>query len=55
MSEEKKNEVLAELRDALEDIPSQYHAEVAQALLHDIHVVVRTITMVNLKEPRPAA
>lgn len=55
MAEENKYDVLGELRDALETVPEEYHAEVAKSLIHDIHVVARTIAMVSLKEPKPAA
>lgn len=49
MSEEKKSEILDELKDALEAVPDSYHAEVSRALTHDISVIARTIGMVEGK------
>lgn len=47
MSEEKKQEFLEELKDALADVPEKYHGEVCASLTHDIGVIKRTINMVE--------
>ena len=47
MSEEKKQEILDELKDALADVPEKYHSEVCASLTHDIGVIKRTINMVE--------
>lgn len=47
MSEEKKQEILGELKDALADVPEKYHGEVCASLAHDIGVIKRTISMVE--------
>lgn len=49
MSEEKKQEILGELKEALDSVPEQYHKNVAQSLVHDIGVIARTINMVESK------
>ena len=46
MSEEKKQEILDELEDALAEVPDKYHREVSPSLTHDIGVIARTINMV---------
>lgn len=50
MSEEKKAEILNELKDALAGIPEKYHEDVAKSLTHDVGVIARTISMVE-KQP----
>lgn len=50
MSEEKKQEILGELEDALAEVPAKYHREVCASLTHDIGVIARTISMVE-KQP----
>lgn len=50
MSEEKKKEVLEELKEALAGVPEKYHEDVAKSLTHDVGVIARTISMV---ESRP--
>lgn len=50
MSEEKKMEVLDELKDALAGVPEKYHEDVAKSLTHDVGVIARTISMVE-KQP----
>lgn len=47
MSEEKKQEILDELKEALAGVPEKYHKEVAAALTHDAGVIARTISMVE--------
>lgn len=47
MSEEKKKEILDELKEALVDVPEKYHGEVCASLTHDIGVIKRTISMVE--------
>lgn len=49
MSEEKKREILDELKEALEAVPKEYHADVSRSLTHDIGVIARTIDMVENK------
>ena len=39
MSEEKKQEILCELKEALSVVPEKYHKEVAAALTHDAGVI----------------
>ena len=50
MSEEKKAEILNELKDALAGIPEKYHEDVAKSLTHDVGVIARTI---SLEEKQP--
>ena len=47
MSEEKKQEILEELKEALEGVPEKYHEDVSKSLTHDIGVIARTINMVE--------
>lgn len=47
MSEEKKQEILGELKEALSEVPEKYHGEVCASLTHDIGVISRTISMVE--------
>lgn len=47
MSEEKKQDILGELKEALRAVPEEYHADVSRSLTHDIGVIARTISMVN--------
>ena len=47
MSEEKKQEILDELKDALSDVPEKYHGEVCASLTHDIGIIKRAINMVE--------
>lgn len=47
MSEEKKQEILGNIRDALRDIPEQYQADVSKSITHDIGVMAKTINIVN--------
>ena len=50
MSEEKKVEILDELKEALSRVPEKYHEDVAKSLTHDVGVIARTINMVE-KQP----
>ena len=43
MSEDKKQEILKEIRDNLSKIPDRYQAEVGRSIAHDISVMERTI------------
>ena len=54
MSEEKKQEVLNEIKDALKDIPEKYHKEVAESLTHDIGVTARAIRIAESKAQETA-
>lgn len=47
MSEEKKQEYLDKLKDALADVPQKYRGEVCASLNHDIGIIKRTINMVE--------
>lgn len=47
MSEEKKKEILSELKEALAEVPEKYHREICEDLTHDIGVIRRTISMVE--------
>lgn len=49
MSEEKKQEILNEIRDALSEIPEEHQEQVAQALTHDISVTARAIRIMEGK------
>lgn len=49
MSEEKKLELLSELKAVLNDVPEEHHKEVAQILTHDAHVMARTIAVIGKK------
>lgn len=49
MSEDKKQEILGELENALSEVPEKYHGEVCASLTHDIGVIARTISMVEKK------
>ena len=50
MSEEKKHDILGEMKDELDKVPAKYHREVCASLTHDIGVIARTISMVE-KQP----
>ena len=43
MSEEKKKEIMDEIRDSLSKIPDRYQADVGRSIAHDISVMERTI------------
>lgn len=45
MSEEKKNELLGEIREALECIPEGFQADVARSITYDIGVMAKTISI----------
>ena len=47
MSEEKKQEVMEQIREALSEIPDELQAGVGKAITHDIGVMARTIAVVN--------
>lgn len=49
MSEEKKQAILDELKEALAGVPEKYHEDVSRSLTHDIGVIARTIGMVEGK------
>lgn len=43
MSEEKKKEILCEIKDALEEIPAELRQETTNAITHDIGVMAKAI------------
>ncbi len=51
MSEEKKQEILGSIRDALSEIPEQFQADVGRSITHDIGVMAKTISIVNASQP----
>lgn len=51
MSEEKKNEILGDIKEALSKVPAQYQSEVGKAITHDIGVMAKTIGIVNASQP----
>lgn len=50
MSEKQKKAVLDEIRSALSEVPEAHHAEVGKAIVHDIGVMAKAIT---IAENRP--
>lgn len=55
MSEEKKNELLGEIREVLEQIPANYQADVAKSITHDISVMGKTIGIVKTANEKETA
>lgn len=51
VSEEKKNEILGDIKEALSKVPAQYQSEVGKAITHDIGVMAKTIGIVNASQP----
>lgn len=51
MSEEKKQEILDEIWDALDEVPDKYHEYVGRAITHDIGVMAKTIGIVSAGQP----
>lgn len=51
MSEEKKQEILGSIHAALSEIPEKYHAEVAEAITHDIGVMKKAISIATANQP----
>lgn len=51
MSEEKRQEILEGIHDALSEIPEQYQASVGKSITHDISVMAKTIGIVNASQP----
>ena len=51
MSEEKKQEILGSIHDALSEIPEQYQADVGRSITHDIGVMAKTIGIVSASQP----
>lgn len=43
MSEEKKRAALEAIKEALMEVPDQYHADVSKAITHDIGVMGQAI------------
>jgi len=43
VSEEKKMEVLDEIKKALSEVPDRYHADVSKSITHDISVMGQAI------------
>lgn len=55
MSEEQKQGILGELKEALSGVPDRYQGQVCASLTHDIGVIKRTIHMVEGKnEKKPS-
>ena len=52
VSEEKKQEILGKIHDALSEIPEQYQADVGRSITHDIGVMAKTIGIVNANMPQ---
>lgn len=51
MSEEKKQEIMESIHEALSEVPDKYHAEVGKSIVHDIGVMAKTIGIVNASQP----
>lgn len=51
MSEEKKQEILGSIHDALSEIPEKYQADVGRSITHDIGVMAKTIGIVSASQP----
>ena len=49
--EEKKQEILGSIREALSEIPEQFQADVGRSITHDIGVMAKTIGIVNANQP----
>lgn len=49
MSEEKKQELLDEISEALAEVPEKYRKDVVQSLTHDISVTARAIRIMKGK------
>lgn len=45
MSEEKKQDVLNEIKEALSEVPDKFHSEVGKAITHDISVMAKAISI----------
>ena len=45
MSEKKKQEVLAQIHDALKEVPAEYRADVSKSITHDIGVMAKAISI----------
>ena len=50
MSEEKKQEILTSIHEALSEIPEKYQAEVAKSITHDIGIMGKTISIVTANQ-----
>ena len=51
MSEEKKQEILGSIREALSEIPEKFQADVGKSITHDIGVMAKTIGIVTANSP----
>ena len=51
MSEEKKQEILDSIWDALNEVPEQFQSDVGRSITHDIGVMKKTIAIVNENQP----
>lgn len=49
MNDERKQDILSGIREALSGIPEQYQERVCRALTHDIGVIKSTIAMCEKK------
>ena len=45
MSDEKKKELLDEIKEALSEVPEKYHADVGKSITHDISVMAKAISI----------
>ncbi len=55
MSNENDQSVLSELKTALAEVPQEFHKDVSKALVHDIGVMARTISIVEKRSEQSAA
>lgn len=55
MSEEKKQEILDEIRQELKSVPDAYQAEIGRSITHDIGVMKRTISIMEASKASGAA
>ena len=51
VSEEKKQEILDNIHEALSEVPDKYHGYVGDCILHDIGVMKKTIGIVTASQP----
>ena len=51
VSEEKKQEILCVIHEALSEIPEEYQADVGKSITHDIGVMAKTIGIINANQP----
>lgn len=49
MSEEKKQEILDDIKKALSDIPAKFHGDIGKAITHDIGVMAKAIHIADAR------